>query len=279
MSVYEGLVLVRVEPDRLLGLLLLTFPTHEIPLDVCDNSLAPSLTDLGNSLGVYVESTIAQPNRVGMGDHPASIHGHDRIAVLVDVTVNADQLANRKFGFEGLHHDEMDSSNSLLGCKDLSNFHPILSGRSLGRPFRPTVMDSGERLPVLRGYCIGSIAQKVCHDDALGIDFAGAILIRASDLGALRQGILPVNLPYLHAPNGPAIVPHRIILPLALHLGQRIQEGTQVGTGCIKLTQADCLGAEGGCEEEEGCERVLHELDSSILWTVFKGYSPEKIAE
>ena len=278
MSVYEGLVLVRVEPDRLLGLLLLTFPTHEISLDVCDNSLAPSLADLGNALGVYVKATIAQPNRVGVGDHPTSIHGHDRIAVLMHVAVNADQLANREFGFEGLHHDEMDSSNSLLGCKDLSNFHPITSSRSLGRTFRPTVMDSGERLPVLGGYCIRSVSQKVCHDDALGIDFAGAILIRASDLGALRQGILPIHLPYLHAPNGLAIVPHRIILPPALHLGQRIQEGAQVGTGCIKLAQGEGLSHEGGCEEEEGCERVLHELDSSILWTVFKGYPPEKIA-
>jgi hypothetical protein len=88
----------------LLGLLLLTFPTHEVALHVCDNSLAPSLADLGNTLGVYVKATIAQPNRVGMGNNSASINRHDRVAVLVDVTVNPNELADGKFWFERLLH-------------------------------------------------------------------------------------------------------------------------------------------------------------------------------
>lgn len=104
MSVHEGLVLVGVEPNRLLGLLLLTFPTHEVALHVCDNSLAPSLADLGNALGVYVELAIAQPNRVGVSNNSASINRHDRVAVLVDVTVNPNELADGKFRFERLLH-------------------------------------------------------------------------------------------------------------------------------------------------------------------------------
>jgi len=104
MSVYEGLVLVRVEPDRLLGLLLLTFPTHEIPLDVCDNSLALGFSDLLHSLGVYMESTIAQPNRVGVGNNSARVHRYHTVAVLVDVTVYPNELADGQLRLKRLLH-------------------------------------------------------------------------------------------------------------------------------------------------------------------------------
>lgn len=110
MSVHEGLVLVWVEPNRLLGLLLLTFPTHEVALHVCDNSLAPSLADLGNALGVYVESTIAQPNRVGVGNNSARVHRYHAVAVLMHVAVDPNELTDWEFWFEGLLHD-FDSSN------------------------------------------------------------------------------------------------------------------------------------------------------------------------
>lgn len=144
----------------------------------------------------------------------------------------------------GLFHG-VDSSNSLALCKLPANFHPILSGRSLGRSLRPAVVNSGERLPVLALDRTLGIAEKVCNHDALGIRLGRAVLVAASDLGALRHGILPVYLPDLHAANRLAIVPHRIVLPLALHLGQRIQEGAQVGTGCIKLAQGEGLSHEG----------------------------------
>ena len=247
----------------MLGWLLLSFPSHEVALHPGHNSLAPAFTDLGNAFWVYVELAVSQPNLVRVCDHSSGIYGHDRVAVLVNIAIHSDELANREFGFEELLHDGLDSSNSLLGCKGLSNFHPISSSRSLGRTFRPTVMDAGERLPVLGGYCIGSVSQKVCHDDSLGIRLGRAVLIAASDLGALRQGILPIHLPYLHASNRLATVSNGIVLPLALHLGERIKEGAHASSGRIKLPQGDRLGAERGCEEEEGCERVLHGLDSS----------------
>ena len=229
MSVHERLPDVRIEANGLLGRFLLAFPSHEIPLDVCDNSLALGFADLGYSLGVHMEAAVSQSHLVRVCDHATSIYAHDRVAVLMHVTVNADQLANGEFGFEGLLHDGMDSSNSLLGCKGLSNFHPITPSRSLGRTFRPAVMDAGERLPVLGGYCIGSVSQKVCHDDALGIDLGLAVLVAASDLRAFRHGILPIDLPDLHTANRFAIVPHDRIAGGTLDLGHRIEEGAQLG--------------------------------------------------
>jgi hypothetical protein len=68
------------------------------------------VADLGYSLGIYVESAVSQADLIGVRDNSTSIHTHDRVAVLMHVAVNADQLANGEFGFEGLLH-EFDSSN------------------------------------------------------------------------------------------------------------------------------------------------------------------------
>ena len=117
MSVHEGLVLVWIESDRPLGLLLLTFPAHEIPLDVCDNSLALGLADLLHALTVHMEAAGSKPNLVGMGDYKTSVHRHYTVAVLVDVTVNPNELTDWEFRFEKLLHCSFQQ-HSLCGFED-----------------------------------------------------------------------------------------------------------------------------------------------------------------
>ena len=110
MCIHERLPDVRIEPNRVLGGFLLALPSHEIPLDVCDNPLTLSVADLGYSLGIYVEAAISQADLIGVRDDSTSIHAHDRVAVLVDIAIHSNELANRDFGFEGLSHG-FDSSN------------------------------------------------------------------------------------------------------------------------------------------------------------------------
>ena len=110
VCVNKGLPKVGIEADGVLSRLLLTFPAHEVALNPCHNSLALRVADLGYSLGVHMEATIAQPNLVGMGHNPASVHRYHAVAVLVDVTVNPNELADGEFWFKGLSHG-FDSSN------------------------------------------------------------------------------------------------------------------------------------------------------------------------
>ena len=110
VCIHERLPDVRIEPNRVLGGFLLALPSHEIPLDVCDNPLTLSVADLLHALAVHMEAAVSQSDLIRVCDHMPSIHRYHAVAVLVDVTVNPNELADWKIGFEGLSHG-FDSSN------------------------------------------------------------------------------------------------------------------------------------------------------------------------
>ena len=110
VCIHERLPDVRIEPNRVLGGFLLALPSHEIPLDVCDNPLTLSVADLLHALAVHMEAAVSQSDLIRVCDHSSGIYGHDRVAVLVDVTVYPNELTDWEFGLKRLLHG-FDSSN------------------------------------------------------------------------------------------------------------------------------------------------------------------------
>ncbi len=87
--------------------------------------------------------------------------------------------------------------------------------------FRATVVDPSQ---LLIGGIIGSIAIPIGKDDSLGVLLVEAILVTASDVLVMLNGILPVRTPNLKWTDCPSIITNSLGVSSRLNLLNRLQE-------------------------------------------------------